>query len=260
MKKFKKILAATLLAAVSLSSSSCYVRFPKELRDRLNAESGLVLHDGPDSTVSYDIPGDISEFVISGGFSDVLVVQVPPDSASKLIVHSNAVYVSGGDTSSCVNLVEYNVDDDALGVKMTKNKAMGVSLVFHCHDLKEISKAGSGSMTIADSFTGDDLEINMAGSGNLMVENLFLEGKLDIGKAGSGDIHVSNMSAETLDYDASGSGDAFFKGFVRFAFFDQAGSGNVDARDLVASENVTAKCAGSCRITYNRRGETGTVK
>lgn len=260
MKKLKIMLTTFLLAAASVLLSSCYVRFPKELVDRIKSESDLVVQNGTDSTVSYDIPANISEFVIGGGFSKVVVIQVPQDSASKLILHSSSVCVSGGDTSSCLDFVEYKMEDGALQIRTTRNWNMDVDVVFHCHGLEEISKAGSGSLTIAENFTGNDLEVNMAGSGNLMAGNLFLNGKLDIGLAGSGNVKVSDISAESIEFDVAGSGDAFFGGTVKYASFEIAGSGKVDAEQLVASEDVTAKISGSGKITYNEKGRIVTAR
>lgn len=152
------------------------------------------------------------------------------------------------------NLLEYiitEVKDGNLIIKTenhinlnpSSNRTVKVTIPFK--DINEVSLAGSGDLWNEDVITADELDVSLAGSGDvvLKVEANAVDGKV----AGSGDL---TLKGKTNELEASVAGSGNFHGFDLQAInADVAVSGSGDA-DVVCTENLKARVAGSGDITY----------
>lgn len=152
------------------------------------------------------------------------------------------------------NLLEYiitEVKDGNLIVKTENNISLSSSLnktikiTIPFKDISEVALAGSGDLWSEDVITADELEVSMAGSGDvkLTIEANSVEGKV----AGSGDL---TLKGKTNDLEAEVAGSGNFHGFDLVAnnvAVAVSGSGEMD---VVCTENLKARVAGSGDIKY----------
>ena len=126
--------------------------------------------------------------------------------------------------------------------------------------IKAASLAGSGDMAI-DRVETPEFQANLAGSGNLSLDSAQVE-KLEANLAGSGDIILAG-TAKTIDISIAGSGDVTAKELnATDARVSIAGSGNVDARatgsasiSLLGSGDVNISGTANCKTSKMGSGE-----
>ena len=118
--------------------------------------------------------------------------------------------------------------------------------------LDEITKSGSGDLTVSGTLKGESLAISKSGSGDMYIERCEINGPVTLRKSGSGDMEAS-VKCLSMDVDASGSGDVFLSGEATDATLKMNGSGDLDASKLKTAKVTVAK-SGSGDITYMDEG------
>ncbi|TNE47818.1 MAG: DUF2807 domain-containing protein [Bacteroidetes bacterium] len=93
-------------------------------------------------------------------------------------------------------------------------------------------------------------ELAVLGSGHLEAKSPISSEFLELTISGSGELNVPETNVEKLDCNISGSGDMSIGGMAKQANYDIAGSGDIDAKNLV-SDRGKATISGSGTINCN---------
>ena len=146
-------------------------------------------------------------------------------------------------------LVETSVEGDTLVVRMKKgssfrtNHNVVVDVTFTT--LTAAQQHGSGDLHI-DKLSGPKFESTIAGSGDLQIESAQL-GSFALSIAGSGDVTVAG-SADEARIGIAGSGDVDARRLVaKRVSVSVSGSGDAHVN---ASDSIDAKVAGSGDVSY----------
>ena len=251
MKTVKRIMTATLLAIVAISSSSCYIRVSKEAKEQLKRrieykkELDEVVYGESDSLVIR--PGEFYGIENRSGM-DMAVVQRDGEPE---------VVIKGKHRTRDMVAVE-NVDG-GLKVSYKADEAIGLIffhdddlVIFYTPSLKSVDNQGSGDIAIKGPFVSDDLSIHKSGSGD--IAGHIQANTLEIRSTGSGDIDLDLASTGSLTVNASGSGDVNLKGKVGDAVISKSGLGDLDARKLEADRIIVSK-TGSGDAVYRKDGK-----
>ncbi|NCO64051.1 MAG: DUF2807 domain-containing protein [Flavobacteriales bacterium] len=162
------------------------------------------------------------------------------------------------------NLMEYIITEvkentlivkvkDRTNLKTSLKKSIKITIPFK--DIDKVSLAGSGDLWNNDVIATNHLEVNLAGSGDvvLQVETETLKSAL----SGSGDL---SLKGQTHDLEANIAGSGDFHGFELQSNNTEvsvSGSGNAE---VVSTENIVAKVAGSGDIVYKGNPKTEDTK
>ncbi|UXH78981.1 head GIN domain-containing protein [Roseateles amylovorans] len=108
--------------------------------------------------------------------------------------------------------------------------------------------------------------LSIAGSGEISVEPMKTAGPVDASIAGSGDIRINGLDAERVGLRVSGSGDIVASGKANSLSVSVAGSGDVRARGLVVDEakvsiagsgDVSVQAAKRLNVSIAGSGDVG---
>ena len=251
MKTVNRIITATLLAIVAISTSSCYIRISNDAKEQLKRrikfkeEMSEVIYDESDSLVIR--PGEFYGIESRTGM-DIAVVQREGEPE---------VVIKGKHRSRDMVKVE-NVDGI---LKVTYKENQGIGLIFFNDDevaifytpsLKSLDNQGSGDITIEGPFISDSLSIDKRGSGD--ITGSVQAEVLKVNSSGSGDIDLDVNSTGKLTVSALGSGDVDLKGKADDAVIVKSGSGDLDARKFDAT-NISVSSSGSGDTFYKKDGK-----
>jgi len=177
------------------------------------------------------------------------------------------------------NLIDFIITEVSRGTleihtEGSYSSRKGCTIEISIPSLEAVSASGSGDIEIerleAETFdyrqsgSGDfraegkvgELEIKVSGSGDVDAGELMADGVV-VTVRGSGDVQVH--ARRTLEAHTSGSGDITADGEVEEAEIETSGSGNIDARRLIAS-NAYVRTRGSgdvrVRVTEDLDGAT----
>lgn len=167
------------------------------------------------------------------------------------------------------NLLDYIITEVRRGTLEIRSEGSyssrrGCTIEIYVPSLEAVSASGSGDIEIEhlesksfsyrQSGSGDlraegeagELDIRVSGSGEVDAGELLAD-DVSVSVKGSGDVQVHAM--RTLDARASGSGDITIEGEVEEAEIETNGSGDIDARRLIATiAYVRTRGSGDVRI------------
>lgn len=240
----KHIAIAPVLAVMTLAMSSCYIRISDETKQEIkdtfrNRELMAESVYGPNDSLVYT-PGDFHA-LDAQIWVDIIFEQ--RDGEPEVVVK--------GTTRNRDSVRVENIDgtlrifyQNKAGVTFTNDEYIKV----YAPGLDEITKGGSGDLTVSGTLKGESFAITKSGSGNMYLERCEINGPVTVNKSGSGDMEAS-VKCLSLDVDASGSGDVFLKGEATDVSLKMNGSGDLDASKLKTAKITVAK-SGSGDITY----------
>ena len=248
MKIIKHIAIVPVLALMTLTMNSCFIRISDETKQELkdsfrNREMMAESVYGPNDSLVY-APG---EFHALDAQIWVDIIFEQRDGEPEVVVK--------GTTRNRDSIRVENIDGtlriyyhNKAGVTFTKDEYIKV----YAPGLDEITKGGSGDLTVSGTLKGESLAISKSGSGDMYVERCEITGPVTFRKSGSGDMEAS-VKCLSMDVDASGSGDVFLSGEATDVTLKMNGSGDLDASKLKTTKVTVAK-SGSGDITYMDEG------
>ncbi len=180
---------------------------------------------GPTVERSFEV-GDFERLAVAGPYE----VEVRTGSAPS---------VQARGPQAAIERMRVEVDGDTLeigskkrsGLRISWSSSDSVQVTITVPSLKAAAIAGSGDITV-DRVTGDSFEG---------------------GIAGSGDLRLANVAVNQLKMGISGSGEIRAAGRARNAEYEIAGSGGIEADELVA-ETAAVSIAGSGSVNGNATG------
>jgi hypothetical protein len=155
-------------------------------------------------------------------------------------------------SSEALKEIETYVKDGKLHIKFKdrydhENDHFGrIDIYITAKSLSELDNAGSGSINVDGTVSGDRVSISIAGSGS--VSSSVKAGEFHASIGGSGSLKL-NGSANESKIDIAGSGEMNGKGFkTSTANVSIAGSGNAY---LGADKSIKASIVGSGNVVYS---------
>ncbi len=151
-----------------------------------------------------------------------------------------------------INEIETVVEEGRLHIKFKhhdewNHKDYGkIDVYITAKSLSALANAGSGSIRVDGTLSGENVNISIAGSGE--IESSVKSGMLHASISGSGSIHL-NGSANEAKVNIAGSGNMNGKEFkTGSASVSIAGSGNAY---LAADKSLSAHIVGSGSVIYS---------
>lgn len=155
-------------------------------------------------------------------------------------------------SSDIIKEIETYVKDGKLRIKFkdeyNRNNANygRIDIYVTAKSLSELVNAGSGSINVDGTVSGDNVNISLAGSGS--ISSTIKAGEFHASIGGSGSLKL-NGTADESKINIAGSGELNGKGFkTSTANVSIAGSGNAH---LGVDKNIKATIAGSGNVIYS---------
>ena len=235
MKHSKTVLSLILSAIVlAASATSCVVRINMNDQKAVSPQGNVV-------TRTVVPEKDFTTTSMAGSF-DLEIIQSEGDPRIEVTTYENIQ-----------DLFRPMVKNGNLGLSFGNDSVRIVNLkdtrvVLYVSDLRGVSLAGSGDLSVPSMSTEKDFRVSLAGSGDISIGSLSC-GELSFSVAGSGDISAKGISCGSLEASVAGSGDVTLSGTAEAAKYSVAGSGDINAKGLKAGDVKTSK-AGSGTISY----------
>lgn len=164
--------------------------------------------------------------------------------------------------AEAISQIETKVDDGRLQIRWKdhwKNHSEDhfgkIDIYVTARSLSAVSNAGSGTMTIDGTVSGNHVNIALSGSGS--ISGAVKAGELHAAISGSGSIHLDGQ-ADEAEVNISGSGSLNGKQLrTNTARVHIAGSGNAY---LVADKSISGHIAGSGDVIYSGNATEEDVK
>ena len=224
MIKTKKIVAVTLVLALTLLFAGCVVALPVR-------GNGTIV----DTEITLD--GSFNRVVSQGSF-DVILSNQPSDSILFQVDENVLPQID----------LNVRIVGETLYLSTRSQNISPTVFRFYVgvNDLTGVSLTGSGSVRSNDIINADRFEASVSGSGDIRLE-VDIVNNLDVAVAGSGQI-VLTGAAEHLNVAIAGSGTANLRDLsAQNAAVAVSGSGRAN---VYAVNSLSAAVLGSGRIHY----------
>lgn len=190
--------------------------------------------DAEDKRLSSDGKSISTTAATVGAFTEIEAVG--PDNI--VFVTGDAFSIKAEGDADAIAKLRYAMDNGTIIIGREKGQWWGsdsksVTVTVTAPTLAKASLAGSGNFT-ADKMAGDKVSVELAGSGNAK---------------------VGAISGKAFTSDVAGTGDVVLAGKVDRAEFSVAGTGDIDAAQLLATD-AKVSIAGTGDVSLNA---TGTV-
>jgi len=153
---------------------------------------------------------------------------------------------------AAIKEIETNVKDGKLRIKFKNHEDWGdhnfgkIDIYITAKSLSSLANAGSGSIKVDGSISGEKASVALSGSGNISTS--VKAGDFHVAISGSGSVELSGTASETK-VSIAGSGDMNGKKFkTGTANVSIAGSGNAK---LGAEKTISATIVGSGNVFYS---------
>lgn len=178
-----------------------------------------------------------AELAISGNFEVELVKGSPGQ--IKIIAESNLL-------EHIITEVKKGTLNIEVAKRINLNPNEKIQIIVPFDELKEISLAGSGSLSSKNTLEAKKLSIKLSGSGKMNLA-LNVSKSVNVSKSGSGDVQLEGK-AKSLTLKSSGSGKFESKKLVvDKADIKLSGSGKVY---ITCKDEISAKVSGSGKVYY----------
>ena len=243
MRTFNRIMTASLMAIVAISSSSCYVRISKEAKEEIKQKLHMqqdmneVVYSESDSLVIS--PGSFNAL---SSESSVDVTFIQSDCEPKVVIkgkYKSRDHIRVENKDGNLNI---SYEENVFGIVITH----GEEVTVYAPGIESLSNRGSGDVLIKGTLEACGFEILNIGSGDIEFEDALLSGPLSMTNQGSGDIEIDRCRIDgSLIIFNRGSGDITIKGNAGETTVTNQGSGDVDISRLeTTSLEVTSKGSG----------------
>ncbi|MBR5087676.1 MAG: DUF2807 domain-containing protein [Muribaculaceae bacterium] len=230
----RKIQTLAIVVISTLLLSSCVVgnaRTHKTQVKNINQETAMSRFDG------ISVAGSMNVELIQGDEYSVLVKGADSESFDKLVI-----YVK----DNTLNIETKNEFFDFVST----NNMREVTVYVTTPDIKDISCAGSGTLTAKKPINTGTLHLSIAGSGDVAFNDQLSCNNLKVDIAGSSDVTFKHLKADILKTSIAGSGSVVYKDMdVDEAVSSIAGSGKIilqgkvskHSEDVAGSGNIDTK-------------------
>ena len=250
MKFLKITIAVITLAAMATGTSSCYIRFSDEARERIKSDiSYRKLYSEvvyPESEPAVFHPGEFNSLEVSSWMD---VTFIPREGEPEVLVsgtHRSRDEVKVENEAGTLRIF-FNTNDRGVIV------ANDEKVTIYAPGILVLNKKGSGDIHFGKTLRGQTLTISASGSGDVIMEECEISGPVTINKTGSGDMRAT-IRGDVVYVTADGSGDVNLEGSANELILYKSGSGSFYS-GYMDTKKVTASVSGSGEVAYNENGK-----
>ncbi len=247
MKKYLKLIAAVMIAAVFVPEPDCLAgRRDKSLKKHEYRQE--YAFSGVRSIV---VKSESSKIYKNGltGEIDVMLIQSKDEMVVVYVRRKADVDVFK--IEKIGNTLKLNAGDKAVKTLAVMERPEAVVEVY-TQNISNIEMGGANDLSAKGHFTGKSLHLNIYGASDL--ENL--SGKwsdVDIKASGASEIELKQIEVNSVDVKCSGASEVKLSGQARTMKVSVSGSSDVDAEDL-AVVDVDADLSGASDVKVNVSG------
>lgn len=247
MKKYLKLIAAVMLAAVFVAEPDCLAgKRDKSLKKHEYRQE--YAFSGVRSIVVKSESSKIYKNRLTGEI-DVRLIQSKDERVVVYVKRKADVDVFK--IEKIGNTLKLNAGDKAVKTLEAMERPEAVVEVY-TRNISNIEMGGANDLSAKGYFTGKSLHLNIYGASDL--ENL--SGKwsdVDIKASGASEIELRQIEVNSVDVKCSGASEVKLSGQARTMKLSVSGSSDVDAEDLAVMD-VDADLSGASDVKVNVSG------